>query len=139
MLPGWWQFVNSVFISELLEQKLPEHLCPPPMWTPHGQKRDKINSSQPRSTSSDGSSPSPRTASAIRMVGLAFMKAAMQPFFPSPWICPVVSQPVRACQSIKAPDFFRPSLSYMLQEDFPSSFACAHDYHRTVAKKWYSS
>ena len=103
---GWWQFVNSLFISELLEQK---HLSI--FASPHGQKREQRNSSHPRSTSSDSSSPSPRPARAIRMVGLAFMKAAKQPFFPFPWICPVVSQPVRACQLIKAPDFSGPSLS----------------------------
>ena len=84
-----------------------------PMWTPSGQKREHRNSPQPHSTSSDGSSPSPRPASPIRIVGLAFMKAAKQPVFPFPWICPIVSQPVRACQLIKTPDFSRPSLSYI--------------------------
>ena len=47
------------------------------------------------------------------MVGLAFVKAAKQPFFPFQWKCPVVSQPVRACQLIKAPDLSGPSLSYI--------------------------
>ena len=85
-----------------------------PVWTPPGHKREHRNSSQPRSTSSDGSSPSPRPASAIRMVGLAFMEAAKQPLFPFSWICPVVSQPVRASQLIKAPGFSGPILSYRL-------------------------
>ena len=109
---GWWQFVNSLFISQLLEQKHLSILASP-MWTPPGQKREHRNYPQPRSTSSDGSSPSPRPASAVRMVGLAFMKAAKQPFFPFPWISPVVSQPVRAFQLIKAPDFSGQTVSYI--------------------------
>ena len=48
---------------------------------------------------------------------------------PCLYTTPVVSEPVRACQLIKALDLSGPS--------FVSSFACAYDCRRTVAKKWY--
>ena len=47
------------------------------------------------------------------MVAFSFMKFAKQPLFPFPWICTVVSQPVRACQLIKAPNISGPSVSYI--------------------------
>ena len=110
---GWWQFVSSLFISVLLEQKYLS-IFASPMWTPHGQKREQRNSSHPRSTSSDSSSPSPRPARAIRMTsGACLHESCKATLFSFPWICPVVSQPVRACQLIKAPDFSGPSLSYI--------------------------
>ena len=36
---GWWQFVNSLFISQLLEQKTPEHLCFPDVDSTRTEKR----------------------------------------------------------------------------------------------------
>ena len=89
-----------------------EHLCLPNVDL-LGQKREQRNSSHARRTSWDGSSPSPRKASAIRIVGLAFRKAAKHPIFLFLWICPVVSKPVRAYQLIKTADFSGPSLLYI--------------------------
>src|SRR5260221_8288140 len=76
-----------------------------------GQKRVHKNFSQPSTTSGDGSSPRPRPFSAAITSGLEARKLVKHVVLPLTRMCPVVSQPVRACQLIRAADFSGPNAS----------------------------
>ena len=104
---GRWQFVNSLFISELLEIK------------PH----DHLRFSNVDSTWTEKRAKKLFTATQLffgRVISFAkikycyqngvvsVLKVAKQPLSPFPWICPV-----RAYQLIKVPDFSGPCSSYI--------------------------
>ena len=76
-------------------------------WSHLGQNSAHTNSSQPSTT--DGCTPSPSRAIAASTVEFDARSAAKHPIFPIPYMYPVVSHSVSACQLTKADALSAPS------------------------------